>query len=187
MFGVLYGAYGKRVGRGAVAFGNENGFFRAKHILISSIDENGNTLSEDVISANYDKLLGLLEQLNASDDPPELFDELMIAHSEDPGLSSYPNGYQYVSGIMDPSFQSAVEALSDYEISGIVEMNTFGYTIIMRLPLAPDGAVLNDQNGSTLRYIASVSRYQTQIDAWLQELEVQYAPAFEQIDPEDWF
>ena len=111
----------------------------------------------------------------------------MNTYSEDPGLLAYPNGYQYVSGIMDPSFQSAVESLSDYGISDIVKMPTYGYTIIMRLPLNPNEPIFADQNGSTIRYIASATRFQTQLDAWLQEMDIQYAPAFEQLNPEDWF
>ncbi|NLO47953.1 MAG: hypothetical protein GX111_06505 [Clostridiales bacterium] len=188
LFVEMYGVYGEKLSNeDAVSFGNENGFFRAKHILISDLDEEGNALSEENIAANYDKLLGLLDQLNASDNPAALFDELMNTYSEDPGLLAYPNGYQYVSGIMDPSFQSAVESLSDYGISDIVKMPTYGYTIIMRLPLNPNEPIFADQNGSTLRYIASATRFQTQLDAWLQEMDIQYAPAFEQLNPEDWF
>ena len=188
LFVEMYGVYGEKLSsEDAVSFGNENNIFRAKHILISGLDEEGNALSDETIAANYNKLLGLLDQLNASDNPSALFDELMNTHSEDPGVSTYPNGYQYISGIMDPSFQSAVESLSDYGISDIVKMPTYGYTIIMRLPLSPNEPIFADQNGSTLRYIAAATRFQTQLDAWLQEMDIQYAPAFEKLNPEDWF
>jgi hypothetical protein len=111
----------------------------------------------------------------------------MNENSEDPGLASYPNGYQFAAGDMDPSFQSAVETLSEYGISGVVEMETYGYTIIMRLPLNPNEPILSDQSGSTLRYIAASSRFQTQLDAWIGELDIKYAPAYDLLNPADWF
>jgi hypothetical protein len=188
LFNELYGAYGEKLSDEDVcAFGSEYSIYRAKHILISNMDEAGNRLSDEQVAANYTKATQLLEQLNASDQPGQLFDTLMNENSEDPGLASYPNGYQFAAGDMDPSFQSAVETLSEYGISGVVEMETYGYTIIMRLPLNPNEPILSDQSGSTLRYIAASSRFQTQLDAWIGELDIKYAPAYDLLNPADWF
>lgn len=86
----------------------------------------------------------LLAQLNASDDPAALFDQLMNEYSQDGGLAQYPNGYLgtasetgVVGAKMVPVVEEAALALKDGEISGILENDGsyHGYHIVMRLPV----------------------------------------------------
>lgn len=125
-----------------------------KHILFLVDDTAADSSADaaDSTSAATDnaaeqkaKAEDILAQLNASDDPVALFDQLMNEYSEDGGLISYPDGYlgcasedAIVGNSMVPVVEQAVLSLDDYGISGVLE-NTdggyHGYHIVMRLPL----------------------------------------------------
>ncbi|MDD6189690.1 MAG: peptidylprolyl isomerase [Clostridiales bacterium] len=171
----------------ALAFGEENGYFRAKHILMSFTDDEGNACTEEEMQTKYAQLEDMLAQIRAADDPTALFDQYMAEFSEDPGLSSYPDGYQFVRGDMVDEFQSAVESLGDHEVSDIVTMGDYGYTIIMRLPLEPDDSAISNMYGHSLRYITANFEYEALAKAWATEANVEYSENYAYIDPADWF
>ena len=166
----------------AVAFGNENGFLRAKHILLSRTDDEGNELSAEEYQKRYEKLEELIGILDTSDDPVAKFDELMHEYSEDPGVANYPDGYQWIEGAMVPSFEEAARSLDDYGYSGVVEMAEYGYTVVMRLPLDPEAVAINDDFGYTLRMNAAAGNFDTILTGWADELDVEYLPAYEKLD-----
>lgn len=189
IFVEMFGENGERVpDSDAVAYGLENGYYRAKHILLSSKDENDEPYSEDILAEKRSQLEGILEQLKSAEDPTALFDELMHEHSEDPGLESSPDGYQFAEGEMVDEFQSAVEELYDYEFSDIVEMPDFGYTIIMRLPLNPNGSLSSAGAGSTtLRYETASFQFESFVKSWCSDAYIEYGDAYNKIDPAEWF
>ena len=166
----------------AVAYGNENGFLRAKHILLSRTDDDGNQLSDEEYAERYAKLEELIAILDSSDDPVATFDELMHEYSEDPGVLNYPDGYQWIEGAMVPSFEEATKSLDDYGYSGVVEMSEYGYTIVMRLPLDPEAAAINDDYGYTLRMNAAAGNFDKILTGWADELTVEYLPAYDKLD-----
>ena len=105
LFIELYGENAEKLSdEDAIAFGEANNYYRAKQILLSATDELGEPRSEEEYAALRVKLEGFLEELNASEDPVALFDELMNNNSEDGGLAGYPNGYQFVEGDMVEEF-----------------------------------------------------------------------------------
>ena len=78
----------------------------------------------------------LVEKLNSytGDDIASYFAELADEYSEDPGRETYPTGYTFTTGSMVQEFEDAAYALSEGEVSEVVE-SSFGYHILLRLPL----------------------------------------------------
>lgn len=152
---------------------DELGYYRAKHILLSTVDQATNeALDEEAIAQKKARADEMLAQLRASDDPIALFDSLMNAESEDPGLATSPDGYTAYPGQMVAPFEEAAKALKDGEISDVVESD-FGYHIILRLPLDPadyrDGMI----------QILMEERYAD----WVDEYGLETTQAYDQIDP----
>lgn len=120
------------------AYLDEAGRYRVKHILLSTTDENRQPLEDEAVIAQKKATADdLLAQLRAAEDPIALFDELMHQYSEDPGLTSNPEGYTTQKGQMVPVFEETSLALKVGEISEVVDSG-LGYHIILRLPMDPD-------------------------------------------------
>ena len=114
------------------AYLDEQGEFYVKHILLKTTDDQEQPLDEAAVAEKKQLAEDLLAQLQAADDLPARFDELMMAHSED-NPQNNPGGYLAAPGDMVAPFEEASLALKDGELSGIVE-SEFGYHIILRLP-----------------------------------------------------
>lgn len=120
------------------AYLDEVGRYKAKHILLATIDlDTREPLDEATVAQKKATADDLLAQLRAAEDPIALFDDLMNEHSEDTGLESNPDGYTTQKGEMVAPFEEAALALKAGEISDVVESD-FGYHIILRLPMDPD-------------------------------------------------
>lgn len=120
------------------AYLDEAGYFRVKHILLMTIDQNTNEpLTEDVIAQKKATADDLLARLRAAEDPIALFDQLMNEYSEDGGLATNPDGYIFDSSdSLVGGFREATLALAVGEISDVVETD-YGYHIMLRLPIDP--------------------------------------------------
>lgn len=184
LFTALFGARGEKLSdQEAMLFGEENGYFRAKHILMANQDADGTPLDEEAMAAKRATLEGVLAELREAEDPAAVFDARMWDFSEDPGLSSYPDGYQFRRGDMVQAFQDAVESLEDYGISDVIEME-YGYSLVLRLPLDPEAVAITDaQYGYTLRYNAATYAFELLVQSWIDEAELAYTDAFDRIDP----
>lgn len=112
----------------------DNGYIRAKHILLSTQDNEGNRLSDVACSRKRQEAEDILFQLNFATDLEETFDTLMQERSEDSGLTVYPGGYTFCRGEMVSAFEDTAYSLEPGQLSEIVE-SEFGYHIILREPL----------------------------------------------------
>ena len=121
-----------------MAWLDNNGYFRVKHILLMTVDQTTNEpLEEEVIAQKKSTADDLLAQLQAAEDPVVLFDQLMTEHSEDGGLTAYPDGYTFdATSSLVGGFREAALALSVGELSEVVETD-YGYHIMLRLPIDP--------------------------------------------------
>ena len=120
------------------AYLEEAGRYRAKHILLATIDlDTREPLDKATIDQKKATADDLLAQLRAAEDPITLFDQLMHEHSEDTGLATNPEGYTTYKGEMVAPFEEAALALKAGEISDVVESD-LGYHIILRLPMSAD-------------------------------------------------
>lgn len=120
------------------AYLEESGQYRAKHILLATIDlDTREPLDEEAVAQKKALADELLSQLRTAQEPIVLFDQLMNEYSEDSGLAANPDGYTTRKGEMVAPFENAALALKSGEISDVVESD-FGYHIILRLPMDPD-------------------------------------------------
>ena len=147
------------------------GVFAVKHILLSTVDQTTQEpLSDEEIAGKKAKAEDLLAQLQAADDMPAKFDDLMNANSEDSGLQSNPDGYVFnEDDSLVGGFREAALALKEGELSGIVETD-YGYHIMLRLPLTDETKA---GYGDEFRMDA----LEAQMDQWIEAAEVTRADA----------
>lgn len=184
-----YGTAGELLSDEEVAAYAESAeYSQAKHILFSTVNEDSTEMDDEGKAAQKAKAEEVLALLGAyeGDDITAYFDELMQEYSEDPGLSSYPDGYLYTSGTMVTAFEDAVDELGDNEYSGIVGSD-YGYHIIMRVPVDYDAVSSSDTNGYTLRYLAATAAYEEIIAEKMESAKVEYTDLFETIVPQKVF
>lgn len=157
------------------AYLDEVGRYKAKHILLATIDlDTREPLDEATVAQKKAQAEDFLAQLRAAEDPIALFDDLMNEHSEDSGLATNPDGYTTAKGEMVAPFEEAALALKAGEISEVVESD-FGYHIILRLPLDPDD-FRDDCVGSLM---------EKRIDQEIERLGLERTAAFDKLNVGD--
>lgn len=184
-----YGANGEKLGEDeVVSKAGELGYVRAKHILLSTVDDSKAVLPDDQIAEKKATAESLLAELKGITDKTKLearFDELVKEYSEDPGAAYYTDGYTFQpgAGSMDTTFETAVTGLGEYEISDIVETD-FGYHIILRLPLKSTAAVeyTSETESTPLSYYVAQDLFGTETDTWAEESTVEYSKTYEKMD-----
>ena len=155
--------------------------YQAKHILLKTIDDSQQPLSDEEIAKKKKQAEDFLAQLQAADDLEAKFDELMNEYSEDgrneDGALAAPDGYTAVLGDMVPEFEAGALALKPGEISGLVE-TSYGYHIILR------GEVENIQS-----YADECREYHLddELEAMLDETEIVRSAALDELDVADFF
>lgn len=163
--------------------------YQTRHILLKTVDTSATpTLQEDgtytypalddaTVAEKKALAEDILSQLNASDDPSTLFDELMNEYSEDEGLANSPEGYTATLGQMVSPYEKAALALSFGQVSGIVE-SEYGYHIIIR-----------DQVKDLSSYADKWREYQMgqQVDQWMADADIQTTEALDNLDVADFY
>lgn len=163
--------------------------YQTRHILLKTVDTTATpTLQEDgtytypalddaTVAEKKALAEDILSQLNASDDPSTLFDELMNEYSEDEGLANSPEGYTATLGQMVSPYEKAALALSFGQVSGIVE-SEYGYHIIIR-----------DQVKDLSGYADKWREYQMgqQVDQWMADADIQTTEALDDLDVADFY
>ena len=181
----IFGADGEKIpAEDIVAWAEDQGYVRAKHILFYFYGEDGLPLDEAGRAEKLSRAEEVLAELKALESDPDAlearFNELMTAHSEDPGVESYPNGYTFTNeAAMYPEFKEAAFALENFGLSDIVETQV-GYHILLRLPLDAEEATLGDSSGdaSPLRTLMVSDRFMD----WIDAASVEWVDGFEDLD-----
>ena len=188
-FKKLYGEKSEKLpDEDAVKYLEDGGYITAAHILfLNSDDATGEALDDTAQQEKKSELEAVLAELRAIEDPQErkeAFLQRASEISEDPGSSYYPEGYTYTPGTMVTEFEEAAEALGEYEISDVVE-TSYGYHIIMRLPLSPDAIVeFSSSTGEarTARMLAANQAYAEQLQELADSLSLEWLPEHHQPD-----
>ncbi len=177
IFASLYGEDGENVSEETLqSYIDENGFMTSAHILFLTYEEvegdDGTTTKQDLSDsekaekkATAEKLAKELKAIKDDTKRKEKFLEYMKEYSEDPGKESYPDGYCFTEGAMVSEYTDTTKALSDYEVSDVVESD-YGYHIIMRLPTTASDVDISNQYGYTLGQMAASYDFDEVMSGW---------------------
>ena len=183
----LYGEQGEKLGEEEIIDALESeGYVSAHHILFMTIDPmTGKELEEKDIAEKLETANKLVAELRAIDDPKkrvERFGELKDEYCEDTGKTLYPDGYTYTPGTMVPEFEDTVVSLKEYEVSDPVK-TSYGYHIIMRLPLGGDSLLYSVQGDpSTARASVAQNAITKTLDDYYAAHPATYIEGLEELD-----
>lgn len=215
VYETMFGENGEDVSdEDAISYAAENGFLKAKHILLQTeyAEESADTADDsetadepDVTESPEEQEAkeveleakkeayaaeqrviaeNVLAQINAADDKAAKFEELLTEYNEDPGMESSPDGYTFAEGTMVTEFYEGTKALEEGEISDIIESD-FGYHIIMRLPLTADSELMYRGQNVPAKYFASEFMMNSNFEAWMDESKIEYTDEFKDLDLAD--
>lgn len=171
----------------ALGYLQENGYLYANHILLTTMDlQTGEALEEAAVAEKEAQAQALAEELQAIQDPEQLvkrFQELKEEYDEDTGKFTYPDGYVFLPGEMVAEFEEGVKALADYGVSQPVK-TSYGYHVILRLPLTADTVVSYDSTGAAVtgRSLFASFDYAAGLDTYLENLSMEYVDDFQAPD-----
>ena len=169
----LYGENGSKVSdETALKFMEDEGYLCATHILFATIDTaTREPLDEAAAAEKKAKADEVSAQLRAITDEKELvetFNALKAELCDDTGKTVYPDGYVFLPGEMVAEFENAVVASENYTVTEPVE-SSYGYHVIMRLPLDVDMVI---QSGTTGRSMAASAMYAEELQAVDDGIEI---------------
>lgn len=156
----------------------DQNYITADHILLSTKDlTTGEALTDEQKAEKKALAEEIKQKLDACegdiDELTALFQELADQYSEDPGRETYPTGYTFTTGSMVQEFEDAAYALSEGEVSEVVE-SSFGYHILLRLPLDKSAAANEVREEYFTNFIAE------QVDAATMATSADY----DKLDPQ---
>lgn len=176
------------------AYVAQKGIYGAKHILVSTRHTNADGSHEEFTEAERAQALELVkdlrEQLRASGDSEEMFDELMREYSEDgrdeEGNLYAPEGYLYVypqekvtsyytQMAMVQEFEAGALSLEVGQISEPIETD-YGYHLILRKE--------PDMEQARQEYVSSDYKFNELLRSWAEEAEVVTTKAYDELDPQ---
>lgn len=149
---------------------------RARHILISTLDEAGVALEGEALAEK----LSLIEELRQRALDGEDFAALATEYTEDPGSVATGGEYTFGRGQMVPEFEEAAYAL---EVGGISEVvkTSYGYHILMleeKIPATEEEITLLESSIESLRTnIISKLKYEQyveELDALIESYHIVY-------------
>ena len=184
----LYGENGEKLSdEETLAYLEGQDYMAANHILLMTIDPSSyESLDEESVAAKKAQAEEIAAELQGIDDNEELmarFAELKEEYDEDTGKVMFPNGYMFLPGSMVAEFEDTVKAQEDYQVSDPVE-SSYGYHVIITLPLDPDAIVNYSSSGVALtaRSTAANAIYAKALDDFTLEQEVVPVNGFEAPD-----
>ena len=141
-------------------------YVRCKHILISTVDENGAMLTgQDMTNANK-KAQSVFEQAKKANDAD--FDKLIAQYNDDEGVSAYPDGYVFTTGEMVDEFEKAAFDMEVGETRLI--QSDYGFHIMRKLTLE-DEKVFTQEISQKMLMNLKAKEIGELFAQWQQELD----------------
>ena len=135
---LMYDIIDKYYDQGDITKQFQNTYLHAKSILIKDVDDNGNELTGDALTAAQNKAQSILDQVKAD---PSKFDDLWKENNADTAQSK--NGYYFTEGDMVDEYYQAVAKMEEGAINDqLVYYKGYGWFIIEKLKL--DDSALTD-------------------------------------------
>ena len=148
-------------------FIEENGYMKAAHILIKTVDDNFEPLDDATVAEKTALANELLERAQAGED----FFELMQEYSEDPGKETNPDGYEFDNSTsFVQEFKDGAASLEVGEIGMFESM--YGYHIMLR--------VERDRAAIAETYCRNL--FDQKIGQWCDDAEVVTTELYDKID-----
>lgn len=163
----------------------QNTYLHAKSILIKDVDDSGNELTGDALTAAQNKAQSILDQVKAD---PSKFDDLWKENNADTAQSK--NGYYFTEGDMVDEYYQAVAKMEEGAINDqLVYYKGYGWFIIEKLKLE-DSALTdtsaylsNSGNGdeSTIKSAIGEKMIQDKLDGITEDMKVETTDEYDKI------
>jgi parvulin-like peptidyl-prolyl isomerase len=175
----------------AEKFITENDYFRAQHILLMTTDDAGVDFDDDKKAVILEQINAIVDDLNAydGDDFGAYFSELMKEKSEDPGSTTFPDGYVFTDGDMVTEFFDEAKVLEVGAFSKEPVKTSYGYHILYKLALSPDDSYTNNSSGvtKTLRAFAAEAELNVELNAKTEAMQITELEGLSKFNFEDVF
>ncbi len=163
----------------------QNTYLHAKSTLIKDVDDSGNELTGDALTAAQNKAQSILDQVKAD---PSKFDDLWKENNADTAQSK--NGYYFTEGDMVDEYYQAVAKMEEGAINDqLVYYKGYGWFIIEKLKLE-DSALTdtsaylsNSGNGdeSTIKSAIGEKMIQDKLDGITEDMKVETTDEYDKI------
>lgn len=182
---LMYDIIDKYYDQGDITKQFQNTYLHAKSILIKDVDDNGNELTGDALTAAQNKAQSILDQVKAD---PSKFDDLWKENNADTAQSK--NGYYFTEGDMVDEYYQAVAKMEEGAINDqLVYYKGYGWFIIEKLKL--DDSALTDTaaylknsgNGdeSTIKSAIGQQMVQDKLDGIIEDMKVETTDEYDKI------
>ncbi len=182
---LMYDIIDKYYDQGDITKQFQNTYLHAKSILIKDVDDNGNELTGDALTAAQNKAQSILDQVKAD---PSKFDALWKENNADTAQSK--NGYYFTEGDMVDEYYQAVAKMEEGAINDqLVYYKGYGWFIIEKLKLEDSAltdtsAYLNnsgDGDESTIKSAIGQQMVQDKLDGIIEDMKVETTDEYDKI------
>ncbi len=182
---LMYDIIDKYYDQGDITKQFQNTYLHAKSILIKDVDDNGNELTGDALTAAQNKAQSILDQVKAD---PSKFDDLWKENNADTAQSK--NGYYFTEGDMVDEYYQAVAKMGEGAINDqLVYYKGYGWFIIEKLKLEDSAltdtsAYLNnsgDGDESTIKSAIGQQMVQDKLDGIIEDMKVETTDEYDKI------
>ena len=182
---LMYDIIDKYYDQGDITKQFQNTYLHAKSILIKDVDDNGNELTGDALTAAQNKAQSILDQVKAD---PSKFDDLWKENNADTAQSK--NGYYFTEGDMVDEYYQAVAKMEEGAINDqLVYYKGYGWFIIEKLKLEDSAltdtsAYLNnsgDGDESTIKSAIGQQMVQDKLNGIIEDMKVETTDEYDKI------